>query len=116
MRRATITAAIGAVSSYRGNLANWEMSDKKGKQPALQVDRKALPTFFRDDMFLVDGAPEKVKIVKNPKPKDELTAEEKKIEKEKRKAVELQNSQNELTALSNRCTVHLKDFYKNDWV
>lgn len=67
-------------------------------------------------MFLVDGAPERVKVVKNPKPKDELTAEEKKIEKAKRKAVELQNSQNELTALSNHCTVRLKVYYKNDWV
>lgn len=116
LRRATITVAIGAVSSYRSNLANWEVSDKKDKQPTLQVDRKALPIFFRDDMFLVDGAPEKVKVIKNPKPKDELTAEEKKIEKAKRKAVELQNSQNELTALSNHYTVRLKVFYKNDWV
>ena len=65
LRRATITAAIGAVSSYHSNLANWEMSDKKDKQPALQVGRYAFPTFFRDDMFLVDGAPEKVKVVKN---------------------------------------------------
>ncbi len=116
LRRATITAAIGAVSSYRSNLANWEMSDKKDKQPTLQVNRNELPTFFRDEMFLVDGAPERVKVVKNPKPKDELTAEEKKIEKAKRKAVELQNSQNELTALSNHCTVRLKVYYKNDWV
>lgn len=76
LRRATITAAIGAVSSYRSNLANWEMSDKKDKQPTLQVNRNELPTFFRDEMFLVDGAPERVKVVKNPKPKDELTAED----------------------------------------
>lgn len=64
LRRATITAAIGAVSGYHSNLANWEMSDKKDKQPTLQVDRKAFPTFFRVDMFLVDGTPEKVKVVK----------------------------------------------------
>lgn len=31
LRRATITVAIGAVSSYRSNLANWEVSDKKDK-------------------------------------------------------------------------------------
>lgn len=116
LRRATITAAIGAVSSYHSNLANWETSGKEGKQPTLQIDRKALPTFFRDDMFLVDGVPEKVKVAKNPKSKDELTAEEKKIEKAKRKAVELQNSQNELIALSNKYTVRLKVFHKNDWV
>lgn len=73
LRRATITAAIGAVSSYHSNLANWETSGKEGKQPTLQIDRKALPTFFRDDMFLVDGVPEKVKVAKNPKSKDELT-------------------------------------------
>lgn len=29
LRRATITVAIGAVSSYRSNLANWEVSDKR---------------------------------------------------------------------------------------
>lgn len=116
LRRATITAAIGAVSSYHSNLANWETSGKEGKQPTLQIDRKALPTFFRDDMFLVDGVPEKVKVAKNPKSKDELTAEEKKIKKAKRKAVELQNSQNELIALSNKYTVRLKVFHKNDWV
>lgn len=116
LRRATITAAIGAVSSYHSNLANWETSGKKGKQPTLQIDRKALPTFFRDDMFLVDGVPEKVKVAKNPKSKDELTAEEKKIKKAKRKAVELQNSQNELIVLSNKYTVRLKVFHKNDWV
>lgn len=116
LRRATITAAIGAVSSYHSNLANWETSGKEGKQPTLQIDRKALPTFFRDDMFLVDGVPEKVKVAKNPKLKDELTAEEKKTKKAKRKAVELQNSQNELIALSNKYTVRLKVFHKNDWV
>lgn len=116
LRRATITAAIGAVSSYHSNLANWETSGKEGKQPTLQIDRKALPTFFRDDMFLVDGVPEKVKVAKNPKSKDELTAEEKNIKKAKRKAVELQNSQNELIALSNKYTVRLKVFHKNDWV
>lgn len=116
LRRATITAAIGAVSSFRSNLANWETSGKEGKQPTLQIDRKALPTFFRDDMFLVDGVPEKVKVAKNPKPKDELTVEERKIEKAKRKAVELQNSQNELIALRNKYTVRLKVFHKNDWV
>lgn len=116
LRRATITAAIGAVSSYHSNLANWETSGKEGKQPTLQIDRKALPIFFRDDMFLVDGVPEKVKVAKNPKSKDELTAEEKKIKKAKRKAVELQNSQNELIALSNKYTVRLKVFHKNDWV
>lgn len=85
LRRATITAAIGAVSSYRSNLANWEVSDKKDKQPTLQVNRCEFPTFFRYNMFLVDDAPEKVKVVKNPKTKDELTVEEKKIEKKNAK-------------------------------
>ena len=67
-------------------------------------------------MFLVEGAPPKVKVEKNPKRKDELTADEKKIEKAKRKAAELQNSQNELKALSNQYIVRLKVFHKNDWV
>lgn len=83
LRRATITAAIGAVSSYQSNLANWENTDKQTAVPTLQVDRKSFPTFFRDDMFEVEGAPEKVKVPKNPKAKDKLTPEEKKIEKEK---------------------------------
>ena len=60
LRRATITAAIGAVSSSRSNLANWENTDKQTAAPTLQIDRKAFPTFFRDDMFEVEGAPEKV--------------------------------------------------------
>ncbi len=67
LRRATITAAIGAVSSYRSNLANWENTDKQTAVPTLQVDRKSFPTFFHDDMFEVEGAPEKVKVPKNPK-------------------------------------------------
>lgn len=116
LRRATITAAIGAVSSYRSSLANWKASGKDDKQPTLQVNRNELPAFFRNDMFLVDGAPLKVKVAKNSKPKDELTAEEKKIEKAKRKAAELQNSQNELIALNNQHTIRLKVFHKNDWV
>ena len=85
LRRATITAAIGAVSSYHSNLANWETSDKEGKQPTLQIDRKALPTFFRDDMFLVDGVPEKVKVAKNPKLKDELRPKKRKSKKQNAK-------------------------------
>ena len=116
LRRATITAAIGAVSSSRSNLANWENTDKKTAAPTLQIDRKAFPTFFRDDMFEVEGAPEKVKVPKNPKAKDKLTPEEKKIEKEKRQAAQLKNSQNEITALNDKHTVHLKVYHKNDWV
>ena len=116
LRRATITAAIGAVSGYRSNLANWENTDKQTAAPTLQVDRKSFPTFFRDDMFEVEGAPEKVKAPKNPKSKDKLTPEEKKIEKEKRQVAQLKNFQNEITALNDKHTVHLKVYHKNDWV
>lgn len=116
LRRATITAAIGAVSSSRSNLANWENTDKQTAAPTLQIDRKAFPTFFRDDMFEVEGAPEKVKVPKNPKAKDKLTPEEKKIEKEKHQAAQLKNSQNEITALNDKHTVHLKVYHKSDWV
>lgn len=115
LRRATITVAIGAVSSYRSNLANWEVSDKRiNSLPFKWTERLSL---YSSAMICSSWtAHPKSESHKNPKPKDELTAEEKKIEKAKRKAVELQNSQNELTALSNHYTVRLKVFYKNDWV
>jgi len=52
LRRAAINAAIGAVSSYRSNHANWEFNGKVGKEPKLQADRHSMPVFYRDNMYL----------------------------------------------------------------
>lgn len=49
-RRAAITMALGAVSSYRKNLANWEAGGKQGRPPKLAYDRNVMPVFFRGNM------------------------------------------------------------------
>lgn len=49
-RRAALSAAIGAVSSYRSSLKNWEANGKKGKQPTLTYERNVMPTFFNGNM------------------------------------------------------------------
>ena len=55
LRRSAINAAIGAVSSYRSNLASWEASDKSHKRPRLKVNRNEMPVFYKGNMFqLVD--------------------------------------------------------------
>lgn len=50
LRRAAMSAALGAVSSYHSNLKNWENSGMEGKPPKLSYERNAMPTFFRDNM------------------------------------------------------------------
>lgn len=52
LRRATISAAIGCVSSYRSNYDNWVKNGEKGNPPKLQTNHYAMPTFFRKDMFV----------------------------------------------------------------
>jgi len=49
-RRAAMTMALGAVSSYRSNLKNWEDSGKAGNPPKLTYARDVMPTFFKDNM------------------------------------------------------------------
>lgn len=49
LRRGTINAALGAVSSYRSNLKNWEENGKHGKEPTLTLKRRAMPTFYKDN-------------------------------------------------------------------
>lgn len=49
-RRAAISFALGVVSSYRSNYANWEASDKKGKPPVLPEKVTAMPAFFCKNM------------------------------------------------------------------
>lgn len=55
LRRATISEALGAVSSYRSALARWEASGTNGKEPRLQTLRSAMPTFYKDNMYEDDG-------------------------------------------------------------
>ena len=49
-RRAAIDFALGAVSSYRSNLRNWENGGKVGNPPRLPSKVDATPVFFKDNM------------------------------------------------------------------
>ena len=53
LRRAAINEAIGKVSSYRSNLANWENSesDTKGKKPGFPKAGYVYPVLYRGNMF-----------------------------------------------------------------
>lgn len=51
MRRAVIQEALGVISSYKTNYSNWVSSGSKGKPPVLQLDRFAMPTFYRSNMY-----------------------------------------------------------------
>lgn len=51
LRRAAINEAIGCVRSFRSNYANWEKNGKQGKEPRLQAERFAMPTFYKKVMF-----------------------------------------------------------------
>ena len=71
-RRAVIGAAMGAVSSYRSNLANWEAGGKQGRLPKLAYDRNVMPVFYdkvmseAGDMLQGDGNVIRLKLfVKN---------------------------------------------------
>lgn len=54
-RRAAISAALGAVSSYRAQLKAWETAGRKGRNPKLTAERSAMPVFFRDGMSRFDA-------------------------------------------------------------
>lgn len=53
-RRAAIDVALGAVSSYRSNLGNWETSGCKGHRPKLTLNRNVMPVFYRTGMCQFD--------------------------------------------------------------
>ena len=57
LRRAAIAEAIGKVSSYRSNLANWEAADPKtrGKRPGYPRAGYTYPAMYRDGMFVRTG-------------------------------------------------------------
>ena len=54
LRRAAIAEAIGKVSSYKSNLANWEESDSRtrGEKPSYPKAGYCYPVFYRDNMFI----------------------------------------------------------------
>lgn len=92
LRRKTITDAIGAVSSYRSLLKNWEAGGRKGKAPSLQAERVACPAFFRDNMYSVV--------------EDETLVLAPTMPKFKR----------ELLNMGKTFQVNLKVYHNNDWV
>lgn len=54
LRRAAISEAIGKVSSYKSNLANWE-ANPQGKTPGLPTAGYIYPAMYRDNCFVRTG-------------------------------------------------------------
>ena len=54
LRRAAISEAIGKVSSYKSNLANWK-ENPQGKQPGLPVAGYIYPAMYKDKCFVRTG-------------------------------------------------------------
>ena len=52
LRRSAVTHALGAVSSYRTRLGQWEESGRKGKSPVLGERTHAMPVFYRGNMYM----------------------------------------------------------------
>lgn len=50
LRRAMLNCALGVVSSYRSNLANWE-KDPKGQAPRLSFTHYTYPAYYKKDLF-----------------------------------------------------------------
>ena len=50
LRRAVINNAIGVVSSYRSNLANWER-EPEGQVPQLSLTHHTYPAYYKKNMF-----------------------------------------------------------------
>ena len=50
LRRAAITSAIGAFSSWKSNHDNW-LTNKEGGEPKLGVDNHICPAFYNKNMF-----------------------------------------------------------------
>lgn len=55
-RRAVIQDALGCVSSFVSNHANWDAGGKKGREPKLQSKRFSCPAFYYDNMYKADEA------------------------------------------------------------
>lgn len=63
-RRSAITAATGAVSSYRANLENWKNSPE-GRKPRFRVRRNVMPAFYNGNMFRRENGTFFLKVFKN---------------------------------------------------
>ena len=50
LRRSAIATALGIVSSYRSNLANWE-KDPKGQTPQLSLTHYTYPAYYKKNLF-----------------------------------------------------------------
>ena len=50
LRRSAIATALGIVSSYRSNLANWE-KEPKGQIPQLSLTHYAYPAYYKGNLF-----------------------------------------------------------------
>ena len=57
LRRAAITEAIGKVSSYKSNLANWEneVPAAKGKRPSMPKAGNIYPVLYKGNMYKQSG-------------------------------------------------------------
>ena len=57
LRRAAIAEAVGKVSSYKANLANWETADPvtRGRRPGYPRAGYVYPAMYRDNMFVRTG-------------------------------------------------------------
>ena len=50
LRRSAIATALGIVSSYRSNLANWK-EEPKGQAPQLSLTHYAYPAYYKNNLF-----------------------------------------------------------------
>ena len=50
LRRAVLNLALGIVSSYRSNLANWR-KEPKGQAPQLSLTHYAYPAYYKNNLF-----------------------------------------------------------------
>ena len=50
LRRSAIATALGIVSSYRSNLANWE-KEPKGQAPQLSLTHYTYPAYYKKNLF-----------------------------------------------------------------
>ncbi|MBS6560130.1 MAG: transposase [Clostridiales bacterium] len=62
LRRSAISEAIGKVSSYKSNLANWT-ANPIGKPPSITKAGNVYPAMFRDNMYVrIDDYTAKIKV------------------------------------------------------
>lgn len=54
LRRAAIAEALGKVTAYKSNLANWT-ENPVGKKPGFPKSGKVFPAMYRDNMFVRTG-------------------------------------------------------------